>query len=142
MSVYTVEQSLIQVGIPTDKAIIIGSGILDKLGIRKAADIDVVVPKDEFNKLADNDNFIKAQKFGGDYYKAVASDMEVWYYWWDLKKDIAISYDDLAENSVVIDGLRFVSLPFLRQWKVDYGRAKDIEDIKLIDEFMEANRER
>ena len=136
-----IKQSLVQAGIQLDKAIVIGSGILDKLGIRKASDIDVIVPKDVFNKLADNDNFRKAKKFDDDYYQSVDEQIEVWSYWWDFKEDKAISYESLVEKSVLIDGTRFVSLPFLRQWKSDYGRSKDIEDVKLIDRYMESSRE-
>lgn len=141
MGVYTVEQSLIQVGIPTDKAIIIGSGILDKLGIRKSVDIDVVVPKDEFDKLADNNNFLKGKKHDDDYYQSTDGQIEAWCCWWDFKRKMVISYETLAENSVLIDNLRFVSLAFLRQWKADYARVKDIEDVKLIDSYLESNRE-
>lgn len=136
-----IKQSLVQAGIQLDKAIVIGSGILDKLGIRKASDIDVIVPKDVFNKLADNDNFRKAKKFDDDYYQSVDEQIEVWSYWWDFKEDKAISYESLVEKSVLIDGTRFVSLPFLRQWKSDYGRSKDVEDLKLIDRYMESSRE-
>ena len=141
MSGDVIKQSLVQAGIQLDKAIVIGSGILDKLGIRKASDIDVIVPKDVFNKLADNDNFRKAKKFDDDYYQSVDEQIEVWSYWWDFKEDKAISYESLVEKSVLIDGTRFVSLPFLRQWKSDYGRSKDVEDLKLIDRYMESSRE-
>lgn len=141
MGAYVVEQSLIQVGIPIDKAIIIGSGILDELGIRETVDIDVVVPKNEFDKLSENDNFIKAKKFDEDYYQSIDGQIEVWSDWWDYKRGEVISFDVLAENSVVIDGIRYISLPFLRQWKSDCGRIKDIEDVKLIDEYAESSRE-
>lgn len=141
MGVCAIGQSLAQSGIPIDRAIIIGSGILDKLGIRKSADIDVVVPKDEFDKLADNNNFLKGKKYDDDYYQSTNGQIEAWCYWWDFKRKMVISYETLAENSVLIDNLRFVSLAFLRQWKADCARVKDIEDVKLIDSYLESNRE-
>ena len=43
------------------------------------------------------------------------------------------------KRSVEYDGVKFVSLDFLRQWKDWRGREKDIQDVELIDEWRTNN---
>lgn len=42
-------------------------------------------------------------------------------------------------NVVKYDGVRFVDLEFLRKWKSWRGREKDVQDVKLIDEWRANN---
>ena len=41
-----------ELGLPLDQIIIIGSGILDQLGIRQSADIDVATNREVLEKIA------------------------------------------------------------------------------------------
>ena len=44
-------------GVSRDNSIVIGSGVLEALGLRKARDIDLVVSGDEFARLAESEKF-------------------------------------------------------------------------------------
>ena len=128
-------------GVSPDEAIVIGSGILNALGIRKSSDVDVALPEEEFKNLIQNPHFIKSRKFNDDYFEGVDEDIEVWPYWWNYKDDSVIPYETLRENTVLIEGVRYVSLPFLRQWKIWRAREKDLADVVLIDAYLRGRDE-
>lgn len=123
-----------QLQLPLDKSIIIGSGLLDQLGIRPADDIDVVVTPEVFHGLAD----VPAWRHevideGRERYTHSEMAAEAWTHW--NLGDQRLEYVDLVEQSVIYDGVRFVSLPLLRQWKEWAGREKDLRDVALIDQY-------
>lgn len=125
--------------LPLDQIIVIGSGILDQLGIRPASDIDLAASSDLMKNLSDESgDWIK--KFDDDqrfYFVKDDGSAEVWDGWeFDGQ---AVSYGELLSQSVEYDGVRFVDLEFLRKWKSWRGREKDVQDVKLIDEWRANN---
>ncbi|TWP13903.1 hypothetical protein EUA75_03380 [TM7 phylum sp. oral taxon 353] len=48
-----------ELGLPLDQIIIIGSGILDQLGIRQSADIDVATGRAVLEKLAGDSDWVR-----------------------------------------------------------------------------------
>jgi len=125
--------------LPLDQIIVIGSGILDQLGIRPASDIDLAASSDLMKKLSEeSDDWSK--KFGYNqrfYFVKDDGSAEVWD-GWDFDGQ-AVSYDDLLDYAVKYDGVRFVDLEFLRKWKSWRGREKDVRDVELIDEWRANN---
>ena len=125
--------------LPLDQIIVIGSGILDQLGIRPASDIDLAVSSDLMEKLSEESgNWLKKfddnQRF---YFVKDDGSAEVWD-GWEFDRQ-AVSYDDLLDYAVKYDGVRFVDLEFLRKWKSWRGREKDVRDVELIDEWRANN---
>ena len=127
--------------LPLDQIIVIGSGILDQLRIRPASDIDLAASSDLMKKLSEESgDWIK--KFGYNqrfYFVKDDGSAEVWD-GWDFDGQ-AVSYDDLLDYAVEYGGVRFVNLEFLSRWKKWRSREKDVQDVKLIDEWR-ANNER
>ena len=125
--------------LPLDQIIVIGSGILDQLGIRPASDIDLAASSDLMKKLSEESgDWIK--KFGYNqrfYFVKDDGSAEVWD-GWDFDGQ-TVSYDDLLDYAVEYDGVRFVDLEFLRKWKSWRGREKDVRDVELIDEWRANN---
>ena len=125
--------------LPLDQIIVIGSGILDQLGIRPASDIDLAASSDLMKKLSEeSDDWSK--KFGYNqrfYFVKDDGSAEVWD-GWDFDGQ-TVSYDDLLDYAVEYDGVRFVDLEFLRKWKSWRGREKDVRDVELIDEWRADN---
>ena len=125
--------------LPLDQIIVIGSGILDQLGIRPASDIDLAVSSDLMKKLSEESGdwlkkFDDNQRF---YFVKDDDSAEVWDGWeFDGQ---AVSYDDLLDYAVKYDSVRFVDLEFLRKWKSWRGREKDVRDVELIDEWRANN---
>ena len=125
--------------LPLDQIIVIGSGILDQLGIRPASDIDLAASSDLMKKLSEESGdwlkkFDDNQRF---YFVKDDGSAEVWD-GWDFDGQ-TVSYDDLLDYAVEYDGVRFVDLEFLRKWKSWRGREKDVRDVELIDEWRVNN---
>ena len=125
--------------LPLDQIIVIGSGILDQLGIRPASDIDLAASSDLMEKLSEESGdwlkkFDDNQRF---YFVKDDDSAEVWDGWeFDGQ---TVSYDDLLDYAVKYDSVRFVDLEFLRKWKSWRGREKDVRDVELIDEWRAEN---
>lgn len=125
--------------LPLDQIIVIGSGILDQLGIRPASDIDLAASPDLMKNLSEKSGdwlkkFDDNQRF---YFVKDDGSAEVWD-GWEFDGQV-VSYDDLLDYVVEYDGVRFVNLEFLSQWKKWRSREKDVQDVKLIDEWRANN---
>ena len=125
--------------LPLDQIIVIGSGILDQLGIRPASDIDLAASPDLMKNLSEESGdwikkFDDNQRF---YFVKDDGSAEVWD-GWEFDGQV-VSYDDLLDYAVKYDGVRFVDLKFLRKWKSWRGREKDVRDVELIDEWRADN---
>ncbi len=114
--------------LPKNKFAIFGSGPLAIRGIRESKDIDIIVKKEVWDELArkyriegEKKNLIKIDK------------IKVWKDWLNLSDKI----DEMIDNADIIEGLPFVKLKYLLEWKKFMGRDKDIKDIKLIEDYLE-----
>ena len=128
-----------ELDLPLDQIIVIGSGILDQLGIRPASDIDLAASSDLMKKLSEESSDW-SKKFGYNqrfYFVKDDGSTEVWD-GWDFDGQ-TVSYDDLLDYAVEYDGVRFVDLEFLRKWKSWRGREKDVRDVELIDKWRANN---
>ncbi len=121
-----IKAKIIDLSLPKNSFVVVGSGILAVLGLRQSDDIDLIVTKELFEKLK----------------------IEGWEtsYWQDqvvLKKDVydvgttwlGQTLEELLPNAQTINGIPFLSLTDLRQWKTMMGRPKDLKDIALIDAY-------
>ena len=125
--------------LPLDQIIVIGSGILDQVGIRPAVDIDLAVSSDLMKKLSEESSdwikkFDDNQRF---YFIKDDGSAEVWD-GWEFDGQV-VSYDGLLDYVVEYDGVRFVNLEFLSRWKKWRSLEKDTQDVKLIDEWRANN---
>jgi len=109
--------------------IVVGSGVLDALGIRKANDIDIVVTPQTYN-LLDKMGWEPAK----DSPSLIKDDFEA-YLVWD-SGDGEPNFEDLMSDHQVIGGFNFVKLSRLLNWKKRVGRPKDSNDVKLIEKYL------
>lgn len=121
-------------GLPLDQLIVIGSGALAVHGIRRARDIDLVVTKPVFAVL-ERDNTWKRGFQGSSSYALEKGNIEVWTDW-STDGTGHPTYEDLLLDSELIDGVRFVTLEYVRARKLERGSDKDLEDIRKIDEYQ------
>jgi hypothetical protein len=131
------KNKLATLGLNSHNSVVIGSGILNALGMRKSNDIDVVVDEATYAQLKESGRFQEEQHYGRSV--LVDDSFEVNTHWGVLGKDQVLS--DLIEQSVTLDEVRYITLDFLlavkKSWLQDDDvRQKDIDDVKLIEEYL------
>lgn len=112
--------------LPPDSYVVFGSCPMALVGLREARDIDLVVSPEVFARL----------KTAG--WKVVKKDgKDDW-----LARDVFEAHNErdflqtLLSSATMADGVPFASLQNLKKWKQDFGREKDLADIKLIDGYL------
>jgi len=124
-------------GLNTESSVVIGSGVMSALGIRESGDVDVVTTDEEYHRLASTNQFKVTENYGQE---ILSDDLyEIGTSWGVLDEDRG--FKRLHEDSVVIDGVRYVTLEFLfkvkRSWcEDDDVRQKDVDDVKLIEKHL------
>jgi len=129
--------NLKEIGLNTDNSVVIGSGILSALGIRYSNDIDVVVDMERYDILSKNARFGKTKNHGNEILADVVFEIGTS---WDVlgKKQ---SFNDLYTHSVIIGGVRYITIDFLLKVKESWlkevdVRQKDINDVAIIKEYL------
>lgn len=122
-------QNLPKLELAPEQYIVVGSGVLDVLGVRKANDIDFVTSPKFFEELKD-----KGWKDAKNSPSLVRDDFEAYLAWDSM--DGNPNFEDLMITSDVVQGYNFVHLNRLLDWKRRVGRPKDITDIGLVEEYL------
>lgn len=126
--------------LPQKEYVVVGSGALAVRDIRPAGDIDLIVTPQLFEVLKSRGwEELQWDKPGmegkiwlkNDQAEAVTEMFS------GLRKDITVS-DLLSMNEVeAIEGIYFLSLPILAHFKKEYGREKDLADVRLIESYLQ-----
>lgn len=126
----TIKKEIEKLGLPHGSFMVVGSSVMAAYSLRQTRDIDMVVTEDVFAELDDgswqHDSSMGITTLRKGLFDIGAS--------WDGAK-----FEDVVGRAVVIDGIPYLSLADLRQWKLKIGRHKDIADVKLIDEYLRTN---
>ena len=126
-----------ELGFLSGQYIVVGSGILAAKRIRETNDLDIVVTPELFEKCKSEGwevhSWVKEGIPGKDWLRK--GDVEV--YSQLSRKTGGISARELLENAEVIDEVPFITLECLIDFKREYGRPKDFEDIRLIEEYLQ-----
>lgn len=130
MTTAGIKDRLASLGIDSAEPVIVGSGILDVVGIRPSNDIDLLVSKETFYKIANSGHEISQRPDGSE--KIEVDDIELMHDWYGKK------VSDAAIKTTVIDGIKFMSIEEVRRWKALLDRSKDQVDILLIDKYLES----
>ncbi len=131
------KSELAKFSLNSDNAIVIGSGILNALGLRESQDIDLVVTQAKYQESFSDDRFRVEKHYGRDI--LCADKIEMGTDWQVLGK--VLNFNDLYKYSVLINGVRYTTLKFIlavKQFGLDHGRIrqKDNPDIKLIKTYF------
>lgn len=119
-------------------SIVIGSGILNALGIRESKDIDLVVDTNTYGRLSRNSRF--ERKINGEKEILVWDLFEIGTSWTVVGKKWL--FDELFKQSIVIDDVRYITIEFLltakRGWvkNDETPRQKDLDDIKMMKDYL------
>ncbi len=119
--------------LPRDQFAIMSSGVLAVRGLREARDIDIIVTKKLWARLSKENPARKNSKGYlvslGEYVEAVGGRLE------SQEKDF-VRMERQIKNADIIDGIRYVKLNEVKKFKRRLGRIKDLNDIKLIDDYL------
>lgn len=126
--------------LPYGAYVVVGGGVLEALGIRLTADIDIVVKAELFEQFLQRGDWIQGQTPSGkmklkkymnhERLKKVEIFLEV------NAGDFNPSAEELIARSLSIEGLSFISIPDLIRLKEAYGRVKDLKDIELLQQHL------
>jgi hypothetical protein len=126
-----------KLNLPSGQYIVVGSGVMSAKGIRPTSDLDIVTtPKifEQYKKMVGWKllEWTKPDIRGKEWLRNGAVEL---YQQFSLKSG-SLSVVDLLEDSEVINGVAFMSLEQLIKYKKEYGRPKDFEDIRLIQDYI------
>lgn len=127
-----ITQALNDLNLPKGTYVVIGSGILAALEIRDTSDIDLVVSPETIADLMAQGWKVVANSWGKqllthDVFEADIS--------WD-DPDENPNLESLLETSQIIEGIPYVSLERVLEWKRRMRRPKDEADIPLIEAYL------
>lgn len=113
-----------------DDFAIFGSGPLAVRNLRDSRDIDLIVRPYVFENLKkkykpDERGYICHGNI------EIAGDWKPWF------KDI----NPLIDTADIINGIRYVKLDYVLEWKKQFNRDKDKKDIELIKKYMKKSQE-
>jgi hypothetical protein len=115
--------------LPAGKFAIFGSGPLAVRNIREPHDADIVVKKDLWDILVKK---YSPQMKGQITALKIGNNIEAYNEWINFTGRM----DEIIDSAQLIEGLPFVKLNYVLEWKESVGREKDINDIKLIKEYL------
>ncbi|MFF8768340.1 hypothetical protein ACF07Q_27825 [Nocardiopsis dassonvillei] len=129
-------ERFLALGLPMGDLVIAGSGPLLAHGLRwDISDIDVVARGEAWRRALSLGEEVDAP-FGKGVKRVLLFDgeLEIINGWFPEKWDV----DQLIDGADIIEGVPFVPLSCVREWKTLLGRSKDVLDVKLIDQYMES----
>lgn len=123
-------QKINELNLQAGTYVVVGSGILNALGIRESEDVDLVVTEDAYQMLNE-----KGWEHGEwrDQPVLRRDVFDIGRHWYGK------GVKELLKTAQVVDGIPYLSLDDVYEWKKGLGREKDIRDIALIDEYRKSN---
>ncbi len=114
---------------PLGSYAVFGSGPMAIRGLKEAKDIDITVKNDFFEKLKEKYKEIKPGQIN-------ISDVEIFAAW----NSLIDNAEEVINRADTINGVRFIKLEDLIIWKRKLGRAKDLSDIKIIEDYIKRHK--
>ena len=119
-----------KLNLPVEDYAICGSGPLAVRGLRENKDIDIVVRRRLWDELKQKHEIHK----GKEGVKIRIGVIDIWPQIYGLDVYTVINHAD------IISGNRFITLEDTIAWKKKQGRAKDLDDIRLIQEYLKTRQ--
>ncbi|MFW9871666.1 MAG: hypothetical protein ACFFG0_01100 [Candidatus Thorarchaeota archaeon] len=117
---------------PKNKMLIVSSGTLALLGLRKNKDLDIWVTKDLINKISKNSSYRKEIREGQTYYITKDGNIELSDKLYNIKDKV----EEQIKRSITIYGIHFQSPEDIIDFKKGIGREKDLRDVKLLEDYL------
>lgn len=125
--------------INSDNAIVIGSGILNALELRKSHDVEVIVSEQTYRNIEKDKSFREEEVNGKSWLKSGLLNVGMV---WDIV-DEQWTFESLLDHSIVIDDVRYITVEFLCNAKTSWLLSgefcqRDKDDIILMNTYLDA----
>ncbi len=124
-----------ELNLPFGKYIVIGSGILDALGLRTANDIDIAVLPELYEQLRATGEWEEEERYGKIFLMKEGVEINPRLEW----EDFPTTTRQAIGSALVVDSIAFLNLEELKKFKRALGRQKDYNDIALIDRYLKGS---
>lgn len=114
--------------LPKDGYALFGSACLAIRGIRENNDIDILVKDELWEKLKKNRNLTGRETLEIGHVEIGGSSNKVF-------NEPCI--EQIIDEAEIIDGIRYAKLEHVLFFKKKRGKEKDLQDIKLIEDYLE-----
>jgi len=119
---------------PKNQMLIIGSGAMAVLGLKRNKDLDIWATDNVIKKVAKDKNFIakKSNLDGSKLYETKDGKIEI-------VPNLGIKDEDIKEHlkrAVILYGIHFHSPEDVLKWKKAVNRPKDKKDIELLEKYL------
>jgi len=124
-------QKVKELKLPIGEYALFGSAPLGIRELKNCHDIDIIATENLWKEYSNKKDWqIKEMADGNKY--LCNNEIELWKDWgpgnWDIKQ--------LIKEAEIIDGLPFVKLEKVLEWKRLNHREKDLKDIEIIENFL------
>lgn len=126
-------QKFLSLNLPKDNYAIFGSGPMFAVGLKDLGhDIDVIANKEAWEEAKTLGDSKPTKSGNGQVVELFDGEIEIFNSWgpgeWDT--------NDLIKTADEIEGIKFVELEKVLEWKQIMNRDKDKEHIRLIKEYL------
>lgn len=126
-----------KLNLPNNQYAITSSGALAVRKIREAHDIDIIVTEKLWNELAKKYSIEK----GKDCDNIFIGDIQIMGNFYIKPEEDKYPVNEQINTADIIAGKRYVNLDIIKFYKQKWGRPKDFQDIKMIDEYLILNKQ-
>lgn len=131
-------QKLLSLDLPTKDYAVFGSAPMALHGLKNLEnDIDVIARGEAWEKAKQSRFPEESPMRFGNFLKLFDGKVEIYHCW--FPKD-AWNVDELIDGAEIVDGIRYVRLDKVLEYKKYRNSPKDISDIKLIEDYLKTNQ--
>ncbi len=123
-----------RLGLPLNKMLIVGSGTMALIGVKKNDDLDLWVTNDVFKMMAKNKKLNPVKKHGRLFYETLDGVIEASNKMPCVKGKI----ENYLKRAIMLYGFHFKSVDDVIAWKKCMGRPKDIQHIRLLEKYKKS----
>lgn len=118
-------------GLPDGGYALFGSTPMGIRGIKECRDADILTTEGLWAEFEGKEGWVAGTTDEGSRFLSKGN-LELWKDWAPGEWDVM----ELIGEAETIEGLRFVRLETVREWKARRGKEKDLRDIAAIDEYL------
>ena len=118
-----------RLGLPLNQVLIVGSGTMALLGLKKNDDLDLWVTESVFRSMKNNKKLKPVMKHGRLFYETSDGNIESSNKMPCTKGKV----EDYLKRAIIVYGFHFKSVDDLIAWKRCMGRSKDMKHVKMLE---------